>query len=67
MLEYNDEDEGDGEHKGEGDEGGDGSDDKEGPLDIETFRLGVRVTAIKSFKANRRAGGRKTQAAMVKA
>jgi hypothetical protein len=31
------------------------------------FHRGVRVAAVRRFEANRRAGGRKTQAAMAKA
>ncbi|KAJ6534238.1 hypothetical protein B0H19DRAFT_964399, partial [Mycena capillaripes] len=65
MLGYDDDDESDDEHEGDG--GGDDNDDEEGPQDMETFRLGVRIAAVKRFEANRRAGGRKTQAAMVKA
>ncbi|KAJ6542561.1 hypothetical protein B0H19DRAFT_1267814 [Mycena capillaripes] len=65
MLGYDDNDESDDEH--EGDRGGDDDDDEEGPQDMEPFRLGVCVTAVKRFEANQRAGGRKTQAAMVKA
>lgn len=34
---------------------------------MDAFRRGVRVVAVKRFESNRRAGGRKTQAAMVKA
>jgi hypothetical protein len=64
MLGYEDDDD------GSTDEGGDGEDrdeDEEGPPDMNAFRLGVRVAAVQRFEANRRAGGRKTQAAMVKA
>ncbi|KAJ7934437.1 hypothetical protein B0H13DRAFT_1591571 [Mycena leptocephala] len=67
MLGYDDSDDEDGENDEE-DGGSDGEeDDDEGPQDMETFRLGVRVAAVRRFEANRRAGGRKTQAAMVKA
>jgi hypothetical protein len=67
MLGYDDSDDEDGENDEEdGDSDGE-EDDGEGPQDMETFRLGVRVAAVLRFEANRRAGGRKTQAAMVKA
>ncbi|KAJ7821253.1 hypothetical protein B0H13DRAFT_1660479 [Mycena leptocephala] len=67
MLGYEDSDNSDGENdNSDGEEDGE-EDDNEGPQDMETFRLGVRVAAVRRFEANRRAGGRKTQAAMVKA
>ncbi|KAJ7772823.1 hypothetical protein B0H14DRAFT_3589285 [Mycena olivaceomarginata] len=52
------------EDQGEGDED---DDEEEPPEDMDAFRRGVRVVAVKRFESNRRAGGRKTQAAMVKA
>ncbi|KAJ7736388.1 hypothetical protein B0H14DRAFT_3612750, partial [Mycena olivaceomarginata] len=52
------------EDQGEGDED---DDDEEPPEDMDAFRRGVRVVAVKRFESNHRAGGRKTQAAMVKA
>ncbi|KAJ7792531.1 hypothetical protein B0H14DRAFT_3563017, partial [Mycena olivaceomarginata] len=61
---YDDDDGDDEEDQGEGDED---DDDEEPPEDMDAFRRGVRVVAVKRFESNHRAGGRKTQAAMVKA
>ncbi|KAJ7926482.1 hypothetical protein B0H13DRAFT_1599594 [Mycena leptocephala] len=70
MLGYDDDDDGSDNEGADGDEEDDeedGDEDEEGPTDMNEFRRGVRVAAVRRFEANRRAGGRKTQAAMVKA
>ncbi|KAJ7936473.1 hypothetical protein B0H13DRAFT_1946706 [Mycena leptocephala] len=68
MLGYEDDDDGSEDEGGDGDEEDeDGDEDEQGPTDMNAFRVGVRVAAVQRFEANRRAGGRKTQAAMVKA
>ncbi|KAJ7939116.1 hypothetical protein B0H13DRAFT_1850851 [Mycena leptocephala] len=70
MLGYEDDDDGSDNEGADGDaedDEEDGDEDEEGPTDMNEFRRGVRVAAVRRFEANRRAGGRKTQAAMVKA
>ncbi|KAJ6483022.1 hypothetical protein DFH09DRAFT_1253099 [Mycena vulgaris] len=81
LLSYEDED-GDGDGDGDGDDAESGSDDEsEAALtqsahrprrhiasgDHEEFRIGVRVDAVRRAEGNRRAGGLKTQKAMVRA
>ncbi|KAK7015694.1 hypothetical protein R3P38DRAFT_2786629 [Favolaschia claudopus] len=73
ILGYEDDDD-DEEEEGERDLGpGDDADNEESSEDdeddesvnMDAFRRGVRIAAVKRAEGNRRAGGRKTQAAMV--